>query len=77
MSFSTVEPIINGTISGAFSAKITGGIASPELYANSTRELPIITFFGVTNDSFPFFGSVSGVGVPTEQIARIVSTFQL
>ena len=73
--FNAVEPLLSGTITGpAVNGTITGGLAYPPVLYNQTLQVPNINIYGTTSDGYPFFATELGVGTPSEQITRLVSS---
>lgn len=69
-----VEPITGGTFSGpALNAIVSGGLAFPSVLQNGTVQDASITIYGTTRDNAPFLVQVTGIGVPRQQFARVVS----
>ena len=70
----TVEPTLGGNLTGPMiNGTITGGLAYPTLYNNSTIEVAQILVYGVTSDGYPFLVQEAGIGSTSSQITRIVS----
>lgn len=68
------EPFVGGNITGpAMNATIFGGAAFPTVYNNQTIEAPSLIMYGNTTDQVPFIARGEGIGLVTDQIARIVS----
>ena len=68
-----VQPITGGAITGFLNATVESGLAYPTLVQNSTVEIPEIILYGTTNDKVPYLIQLSGIGKPTDQVARVVS----
>ncbi|KAM0798526.1 hypothetical protein BDR22DRAFT_891320 [Usnea florida] len=71
MTFILVEPIAGGAITGFLNATVESGLAYPTLIQNSTVEVPEIILYGTTDDKVPYLIQLSGIGKPTDQVARV------
>lgn len=71
----TVEPILNGTVSGpGINATLGYSLATPTLVNNGTTQKPVINAVGMTDDGFPLYIYETGVGSLSKQVTRIVSS---
>ena len=74
-SVRVLEPITNGTVTGpAINATLFPGLALPAITNNQTLQVPIIELYGVTDDGVPLRLHEEGVGSPSGQMTRIVSS---
>jgi hypothetical protein len=75
----TIEPLINGTISGPYlNGTVKSGFAAPitafgtTVTGDTTVQIPEIYLYGVTSDGLPFYIQESGIGPVTGQNTRVV-----
>lgn len=69
------EPIINGTVTGpAVNATLGYSLATPTVVNNQTTQVPVINAVGMTDDGQPLYIYEEGIGSPSLQITRIVSS---
>ena len=72
----TIEPLINGTISGPYlNGTVKTGFAAPITVSgtdNTTVQIPQIYVYGVMSDGLPFHIQESGIGPVAGQSTRII-----